>query len=304
VTEVAFATLGNISIDDLVFADGSTMWCIPGGNAVYSALGMAVWGERPLVVAPVGPEYPIGDLGDRIDISTCRRLPRTLRDWGLYEEDGTRHFIFRSNTRNWLDFSPTAADLGDAGYVSAHLAPLPWGLHMELAERLRDRGATLISCDPDDRYLAEVPEADRRALMGAVDMFLPSRQDAAAMFPGREPVDALRALRELSPGTGLIVVKRGRDGAIAHAAGAADYIAVPSAAETVVDETGAGDAFCGGALVGYAAGRDPVEALLKGIVSASFAVAALGPRGLVAADPAIAAERLERLRERVEFRPL
>ena len=38
---------GNISIDDLVFADGTTEWCVPGGNSIYSALGMAVWGERP-----------------------------------------------------------------------------------------------------------------------------------------------------------------------------------------------------------------------------------------------------------------
>ena len=38
-----YATLGNISIDDLVFADGTTKWCVPGGNAIYSGLGMAVW---------------------------------------------------------------------------------------------------------------------------------------------------------------------------------------------------------------------------------------------------------------------
>ena len=27
-----FFAIGNISIDDLVFADGATMWCVPGGN--------------------------------------------------------------------------------------------------------------------------------------------------------------------------------------------------------------------------------------------------------------------------------
>jgi sugar/nucleoside kinase (ribokinase family) len=303
-TKVRFVTLGNISIDDLVFADGTTMWCVPGGNSVYSGLGMAVWGERPLVVAPVGPEYPIADLGDRIDISGCRRLERTLRDWGLYEEDGTRHFIFRSNTRNWLDFSPTPDDLGTSGYVNAHLAPLPWALHIALAGRLRAQGAALISCDPDDRYLADISTPDRRTLIGMVDMFLPSRQDAEAMFPGLSPVDALKALRDLAPDTGLIAIKRGKDGAIAHARGAADYISVPSAAEEVVDQTGAGDAFCGGATVGYAAARDPLEALLKGIVSSSFAVAALGPAGLVAADRGVAEARLGKLRGRVEVHPL
>jgi len=28
------SVIGNISIDDLVFPDGSTKWCLPGGNAV------------------------------------------------------------------------------------------------------------------------------------------------------------------------------------------------------------------------------------------------------------------------------
>jgi hypothetical protein len=31
-----------MSIDDLVFDDGSTMWGVPGGNAVYAGLGIAL----------------------------------------------------------------------------------------------------------------------------------------------------------------------------------------------------------------------------------------------------------------------
>ena len=194
-----YATLGNISIDDLVFADGTTKWCVPGGNAIYSGLGMAVWGERPQVIAPIGPDYPAGGLGDRIDLGRCRPLARSLRDWGLYEEDGTRQFVFRSKTRNWLDFCPTVADLDGSSCTYAHLAPLPWHRHVELAEALRARGAELISADPDDRRLSEVSRADLKRLLGLVDMFMPSRQDADAMFPGRAPLDALRALRDLAP---------------------------------------------------------------------------------------------------------
>src|SRR5262245_49256071 len=193
-----FAAIGNISIDDLVFADGTTMWCVPGGNAIYCSLGMSVWGERPAVVAPVGPEYPVEQLGDRIDLSHCRPIERTLRDWGLYEEDGTRHFTFRSTTRNWVDFCPTVEDLGNRPHGHCHLAPLPWNLQITLAQALRARGARLISVDPDDRYLSSVPAEDVKRLLGLVDMFMPSRQDAAAMFPGRTPRDALRALRDIA----------------------------------------------------------------------------------------------------------
>jgi len=53
-----FFSFGNMSIDDLVFADGTTRWCVPGGNAVYAALGMAVWGVRRqscLAMVPIIP---------------------------------------------------------------------------------------------------------------------------------------------------------------------------------------------------------------------------------------------------------
>ena len=89
------------------------------------------------MIAPIGPEYPAEKLGERIDLSRCRPLERNLRNWGLYEEDGTRHFTFRSKTRNWVDFSPTIADLDEGPYGFCHLAPLPWHLHVEFAEALR-----------------------------------------------------------------------------------------------------------------------------------------------------------------------
>ncbi len=303
-TRARFFALGNISIDDLVFADSTTMWCVPGGNSIYSALGMAVWGERPDVIAPIGPEYPVGKLGERIDLGRCRHIERTLRDWGLYEEDGTRHFTFRSQTRNWMDFSPTVSDLDEGPYAFCHLAPLPWGLHMELAATLRARGASLISVDPDDRRLDEVPLSEVARLLGLVDMFMPSRQDVAAIFPGRTPLDALKALRELSPDTPVIMIKCGPAGAIAHQSQTADYLATPSAAERAVDETGAGDAFCGGALVGFSHKLALTDALARAAVSASFAIEAVGPAALASAALEVAEQRRNRVSERIEARRL
>jgi hypothetical protein len=299
-----FFALGNISIDDLVFADGATMWRVPGGNSIYSALGMAVWGERPDVIAPIGPEYPIEKLAGKIGLNLCRPIELTLRDWGLYEEDGTRQFIFRSKTRNWMDFSPTVGDLDRGPYRFCHLAPLPWSLHMELAAALRTKGASLISLDPDDRRLSEVPLPEIARLLRLVDMFIPSRQDVAAIFPGRTPLDALKALRELSPDTPVIIVKCGADGAIAHQREAADYLEAPAAAQEAIEQTGAGDAFCGGALVGFSRGLALADALTRASVSASFAVESAGPAALVSASLELAEQRLNRIAQRIETRRL
>jgi sugar/nucleoside kinase (ribokinase family) len=298
-----FFAIGNISIDDLVFADGTTMWCVPGGNSIYSALGMAVWGEHPDVIAPIGPEYPMGKLGDRINFGRCRLIERNLRNWGLYEEDGTRHFTFRSKTRNWLDFSPTLEDLGDGSFTYSHLAPLPWRLQLDLASELRKRGASLVSVDLDDRRLAEAPIVEVARMLTLVDLFLPSRQDITEVFPRLKPLDALKALRELSPDTPVIAVKCGAEGVIAHQRNEADYLASPSAADRAVDETGAGDAFCGGALVGFSRRGALADALAYGAVSASFAVEAVGPAGLVVAQPEAAERQLRRAAGQIAAHP-
>ncbi|MCB1487999.1 MAG: hypothetical protein KDJ86_06730 [Bauldia sp.] len=298
-----FATLGNITIDDLVFPDGSTMWCSPGGNAVYSALGIAIWGEKPDVIAPIGPEYPTESLEGRVDLARCRRLDRNLRNWGLYEEDGTRTFTFRSKTRDWRAFSPSPDDVGDARYRYVHLAPLPWDLQITFAEHFRATGAQVISVDPDDRYLDQLEDADFDRLLAAIDLFLPSLQDATALFPGSSPSAAIAALRKRAPEVPVIAVKCGSDGVLMHAAGSSDLIQVKSAAVDVVDATGAGDAFSGGALLGYARTGDPVEAVLHGSVSASYAVAVNGPGALVRAEGGETAARLERLRPTVEMIP-
>lgn len=298
--------IGNISIDDLVFPDGSTKWCLPGGNAIYSALGAALWtGETaPHVIAPVGPEYPVGDLKGRIDLSSCRKLDRTLRDWGLYEEEGTRIFTFRTKTKNWLEFSPTLNDLGTASFVAAHIAPLRWELQVEFARALRARGASFISVDPDDRYLDQLDRKQTLALLNAVDLFLPSRQDVEALLPGLSMPEALNELRQMAPNLPVIAIKCGADGVIAHEASADFYYSIPSVATDVVDTTGAGDSFCGGMLAGYAATGSILEALLRGSVSASYTVASYGPVALVDSEAGDAARRLERLRDEVRLLPV
>ena len=294
-----FLAVGNMSIDDLVFPDGSTRWCVPGGNAVYAALGMAVWGERPGVLAVHGPDYPAASLADRIDLAPARRAPATLRNWGLYEQDGARQFIFRRFVQDPSAFYPDIGDLARAVPGPCHLAPLPWARQDALAAALRARGATLLTADPDERDLAALSEDELRRLLRRLDAFLPSRQEAEALFPGADPASALRRLRALAPAVPVIALKLGADGVMLHRAGDAELLCVPAAAAAVVDTTGAGDAFCGGFLVGLARTGDPVVAARMGSVAASFAVEAVGHDGLRRATAESAAARLAALGDRV-----
>ena len=299
------SVFGNLTIDDLVFHDGSTRWGAPGGNAVYGALGAALWTGHVSIIAPIGADYPIELLGKRIDLSRCPRVPRTLRNWGLYEEDGRRHFISRSATKNWSEFSPKPTDALSGHQTVAHIAPLPHGIAIGLAKELRKAGTLFISLDLDDHDLLGMANLDETVeLIRAVDLFLPSRQNVLAIFPGTEPFEALRKLRALASNVALIAIKCGAEGVIAHIAGASEWIHVPAIPVELVDTTGAGDAFCGGVLAGFAEGEDPIEALLFGTVSASFCIEHLGFSGLSGATEEKVATRLATHRERVAFQPM
>jgi sugar/nucleoside kinase (ribokinase family) len=266
---------------------------------VYAALGMALWSGAAAVIAPLGPEYP-RERFPALDFSRARTLAHTMRNWGLYENDGTRHFLSRRDSLPWDAFSPDASDLDDAtAYGASHIAPMPWRRVVAIVDALRARDAT-ISLDLHDRVLAAIAPDDLTAVLERVDLFFPSRQDTDVVYPGASPLAALRALRARLPRVPVLGVKCGADGAFVHAAGAPDAIAVPSAAAAVVDATGAGDAFCGGFLAAYAASGDAAEATLAGTVAASYALAAVGPSALASASRAQAEARVSALRPRLQ----
>jgi sugar/nucleoside kinase (ribokinase family) len=50
--------LGNLLVDDVVLADGTTRMGQPGGALLYGALGATVWQSRPGLVSILGDDYP------------------------------------------------------------------------------------------------------------------------------------------------------------------------------------------------------------------------------------------------------
>ncbi len=131
-------------------------------------------------------------LAGRFDLSRCPRVARTLRNWGLYEEDGTRHFLSRSAMRNWSEFSPRPEDASSGYQTAAHIAPLPYNIAVELTRRLRKDGTLTISLDLDDHDLAGSVDVNAiTKLLGETDLFLPSLQGRAYSLRGsrntREP---------------------------------------------------------------------------------------------------------------------
>ncbi|KAJ1641463.1 Ribokinase-like protein, partial [Pavlovales sp. CCMP2436] len=112
--------------------------------------------------------------------------------------------------------------------------------------------------------------------LGVMDVFMPNELEAAGVTGAPTPEAALEVLcARMRPGA-LALVKVGARGVLAGRAGSAERWHVPSAPVSVVDLTGAGDAFNAGFLHAYVRGA-PVDACLRaGTAGGALAVQSLG----------------------------
>ena len=145
-------------------------------------------------------------------------------------------------------------------------------------------------------FFDPAPYRDPGFLAG-VDAFLPSDKEVEALWGLQDLPATMRDLATRGPRA--VAVKRGEHGSLVYDRARDALWHVPAVPVAAVDTTGAGDAYCGGFLASMVATGDPLEAALRGTVSASFAVEDHGAQAGMGADPAEARRRLEGLRPRV-----
>jgi sugar/nucleoside kinase (ribokinase family) len=287
--------LGNLLVDDVVFADGTTRMEQPGGALLYGALGATLWQSRPGLVSVLGDDYPaqvLEKLQQRgVDLSGVSPLGRPgVRTWLLYEGQ-VRHLIHRLGCPTHQEVSP-GPELVPAEWSAArafHLAPMPFDVQRALLTALRAHAPAFVSIDPHRPVTEESLHEWREALA-----------DADAFFPGEDELlleeaqtDPHRALPRLVTGRlRFVVFKRGAKGGILYDARDERFYSWDARAGDVVDQTGAGDAFAIGLVLAHLEGL-PIEACLRrAIVTASFAVGGWGPDALFTATRADAEARL------------
>ena len=287
--------LGNLLVDDVVFADGTTRMGQPGGALLYGALGATLWESPPGLVSVLGDDYPTPVLeklqARGVDLGGVHHLGRSgVRTWLLYE--GTvRRLIHRLGCPTHEEVSPRPG-LIPAEWRAArafHLAPMPFEVQRSLLTALRDDTAAFVSIDPHMPVTEETLDEWRDALA-----------DADAFFPGEDELqlegahsDPQRALPRLVSGRlRFVVFKRGPKGGILYDAHDARFYTWQARAAAVVDQTGAGDAFGVGLILAHLEGL-PIDACLqRAVVTASFAVEGWGPDALLTATRADAENRL------------
>ena len=299
---------GNLVVDDVVFENGTTSFGQAGGAALYAALGASLWGISVGIASVAGNDYPDDILEaarDRgIDLAGVRRVAGpSLKIWLLYE-GRRRQVVHHLDSPSHARMSPVLADLPSAWRPSAyHLAPMPLAIQTDWLDSLDSLDSRVSPAGPS-RVLRSLDLFDLveeqslpslQATLARVDLALLSEDELLLEAALESPERCLARLAAGEEGAtnGLerILLKRGAQGGLVFDRGADRVRPWRPRASTIVDPTGAGDAFAGGLLAGLIVGRPLEGALEQAIVSASFALQGQGPEGLLAATPADCAAR-------------
>ena len=282
--------LGNLIVDDLVFADGRTRMGEAGGAMLYSALAARLWNVKVGIVSPLGSDYPRAALAalehHGIDLSGLRALDGPgLRAWLLYEPDG-RRVLHHLRAATHAAATPSFEDLPKSHHAARifHLTPSPRASQQALAGPLARIEGRIVALDPHDPIRDDSLDA-WRAVLANVDVLFASEEELTLPGAVDDPEHALARLGSSRLRT--LVVKRGERGGVVFDAREGRLEWGPQAT-TVVDPTGAGDAFAGGFLAGRLEGEDLESCVEQGVVSASFAIEEWGAAGLLGATPAAA----------------
>ncbi len=297
----AYVCIGTVIIDDIVFPDGETRMGVLGGGSTHAAAGMVMWGERPGLFSYIGADLP-----DTIKMRLQRDFDDQglipidqpqIRAWQIFEWDGKRTEIFRvENPATFLIGPP--ADKIPAMYVKAKGVHLP-----DEAIRLPQWRAVfpdaMLIWEPPPPYMVRANLEHFRETLEIVDIVSPNLLEARLMYEINDPSALVRAM--LSDGAKVAVLRMGEAGSLVGMRGCDNLLLMPAVpVPAVVDQTGAGNAYCGGFLVGWVKTRDLRMAACYAGVAASFSLEVIGVPQPPANLEQTRAERYQWLIERVE----
>lgn len=264
--------IGAIFIDDIVLPDGRTYMGQLGGGVVHALMGAAVWDERPGIVALAGQDLPVSirqRLGHSLDIQGLHflELPQ-MRAWQVFETDGTRRELYRVDVTEPFVRGAQPVHLPDS-YRGCQACYLLQGF--DGIETWCQTLDTFILWEPLQQIMIRENRSRLREVLKTrrIDLISPNLAEARAVYGLDTPEGLISAL--LEDGAQAAALRMGTDGSLVASQQAAEceYIAAVPVA-TIVDQTGAGNTFCGALLTGIIQGKSLREAALMGAVAASF----------------------------------
>lgn len=324
--------LGGIREDYCITHTGRAISGTLGGNAVYSAVGARIWSDSVGILGRIGSNFDrlklerIEQAG--IDISKVNMLDQPLSTVTFYaylspedrvDVNPALHYrqINKPMPKALLGYRSSTDGQGDRHHISpltirpsdvpqslhnlqaVHLAPADYLSHVTIPPCFQCNHIHWISIDPSIRYMSPDFKSDLPSLLQGIDIFLPSELEARGFFSQRirDTWEIAEAFSEMGPR--FVVIKQGKRGQALWDRDSKRRWLIPAYPSKIRDVTGAGDAYCGGFLVGLNETQDPVEASLRGSVSSSLVVEGSGALHALGATPGLTQARLFALRSRL-----
>lgn len=264
---------GHFNMDEtFVGSVGRRRALAAGGAAAYAAVGAWLAGGHVTVVTRVGRDHPpaiierMEDAG--IEVRVGRHDVPTMASATIYDRLGRRRFLMR-NPRADLDLlTPTAQEILAVPADAVHLGPLPAMTVLAVAQagpRPLGIDAHPTSIRPD--------RAGFSAAFAAADVALLAEGEWRAWLG---PATFDDWLRRAPLGPSIVGVRRGASGALVHDTTRGSSWRVPALRVTVVDPTGAGDAFCGAFLARWVCGDGMARSLSVATAAASIVIEGFG----------------------------
>ncbi len=273
----AYLCVGGIIVDDIVLPNGETHMEVLGGGVSHAAAGMAVWDVRPGIFATVGYDLP-ARARQRLerDFDTQGLRPLDLpqaRAWQLFEWDGRRTEIFRVELmRPFLDM-PGPSRLPASYHHAKGIYLLQDGERIPPWRQAFPQAVLL--WEPPQAYMRAENADTFRATLPLVDIVSPNALEARQVY-GLDDAEAL-VQAMLADGAHVVALRRGAEGSLLGMEGLEGTIPVPPVpVPEVVDQTGAGNTYCGAFLVGWCETHTLQRAGCYGAVAASFALEVIG----------------------------
>lgn len=251
----------------------------PGGGALITAAHMAALGRPAILLARFGTDALSAALYGQIESLglDLRYLDRDATAGpqltAVLVNDGDRAFVSRrAGHARPVSFEQA---LMTSGATHLHIAEYATLYEMSDAIALAKNLGMTVSLDPswDNDLIGDPAFFERTA---GVDVFMPNLEEAYALSGCTEPVAALSYLSQYFA---VVALKAGADGGMVGSADGA--ISLPSPKVTVVDTTGAGDAFNAGFLHAWLDGEAGPSCLAAAIHSGSLSVQASGGTGIL-----------------------
>ena len=162
--------------------------------------------------------------------------------------------------------------------LTTEVSQLPLDTTLAALRLAHDRGlSTVVDLDilPSDAIVALGDRTTLDAVLGEADLLKPTSAAARELFPEISDLEGLARQLRLHFGAATVVITDGDRGSLLSNEDGEHWVPAYAAA-SVVDSTGAGDAFLGGFLAGEALGLDPIDAAKLGNACGAACVERIG----------------------------